>query len=400
MRFPRKRMTTRRLGLALVPLAVVALSFGRGSDPELCAPAPCPPEPASERGRRLLWSGGRELLPAALLHFEEALRREPSAPARWCDLAEAYAVGGLEDRASTCFRAAVGWGPAAPSTLLRAAQHFLSVERPDEALPLLGRVLDQTQAYNQQAFSLLDRSGVGAEEALAAVIPPQPVPLRIYYRHVLAERPEEAGLAFAWIRKAGLLDADLAADHVSGMLARGRYSEAGAAWRDWAGSPEPPGELLFNPSFERELHGGPLAWILRRHEHASVRRDSTVSAAGHSSLRVDFDGRANPNYEHVLQRTIVEPGAHRIAASMRARGLTSDQGLRLRVLDAEDSTRLDLRSQPLVGDVDWRRFERRFIVGPQTRLIEVRLERSISPRAGARLGGTVWLDDLSLRRLP
>jgi len=283
-------------------------------------------------------------------------------------------------------------------TLLRAAQHFLSVERPDEALPLLGRVLDHTQAYNEQAFSLLDRSGIGVAAALAVAIPPQPVPLRIYYRHILVERPEDADTAFAWIRDAGLLDADLASDHVSGMLARRRFSEAGSAWRDWAGSAEPPEELLFNPGFERELRGGPLAWIVRSHEHAGVSRDS-VSAAGHSSLRVDFDGRANPNYEHVLQRAIVEPGAHRISAAMRARRVTSE-GLRLRVLDAEDATRLDLRSQPLVGDVDWRRFERRFVVDPQTRLIEVRLERFASPRAGARLGGTVWLDDFALRRLP
>ena len=107
-----------------------------------------------------------------------------------------------------------------------------------------------------------------------------------------------------------------------------------------------------------------------------------------------------PYYEHVLQRAIVEPGAHRIGAAMRARGLTSDQGLRLRILDAESSARLDVRSQPLVGDVDWRRFERSFTIGRKTRLIEVRLERSASPREGSRLGGTVWLDDLSLRRLP
>jgi len=78
---------------------------------------------------------------------------------------------------------------------------------------------------------------------------------------------------------------------------------------------------------------------------AAAGRDGSVASAGRWSLRIGFEGRENLAYRHVAQRAFVKPGAHRFEAQVRASGITTDQGVGFRIVDAEDPRRLEVTTE-------------------------------------------------------
>ncbi len=86
----------------------------------------------------------------------------------------------------------------------------------------------------------------------------------------------------------------------------------------------------------------------------------------------------------------------RFRAAVRARGLTSDQGVGFRIYDAERPSRLDLRTKTVSGTCGWKTLAIRFAVPRQSRLLQVQLVRQPSTKFDNKLAGSVWIDDISL----
>jgi hypothetical protein len=125
-----------------------------------------------------------------------------------------------------------------------------------------------------------------------------------------------------------------------------------------------------------------------------------VSDTGAFSLRIAFEGSHNLDFQHVSQRLVARPGRVRLRARIRAAGITTDQGVGLRVLDVESASTLDFRSEPIRGTQPWTTYEESFVVPTCSRLLEIQLIRERSRQIDNKIGGVVWVDELTLTPLP
>src|SRR5207244_5027434 len=70
----------------------------------------------------------------------EAVRRDPAAPRRWCDLGEAMSKAGRLEQARNCFSTALALGPDIPPVVLIVAYFYYDVGESKRALAQASRV--------------------------------------------------------------------------------------------------------------------------------------------------------------------------------------------------------------------------------------------------------------------
>ena len=181
---------------------------------------------------------------------------------------------------------------------------------------------------------------------------------------------------------------------------------AGADWRDrvWkplrsAGAWEPPnnGDQVLDGGFEREPVNGGFGWRRRPAGGAAIELDSTSPRSGLSSLRIDFDGTTNINFNHWLQYVPVMPRTrYRFRAFLRTLEISTDNGIRFSVYDPGRARAVNLLTPNLTGTHPWTPQEAEFTTGPGTRLLVVVVRRLPSRKFNNKLSGTAWVDDVSL----
>src|SRR5206468_10934916 len=91
-------------------------------------------------------------------------------------------------------------------------------------------------------------------------------------------------------------------------------------------------------------------------------------------------------------------GAYRFEALVRTAGITTDEGVGLRVLDAQSSHKLLIETERLRGTTDWKKLGGKLIVDSPVRLVEIQVFRRPSWRFDSSIAGTVWIDQVSLKR--
>jgi len=95
-------------------------------------------------------------------------------------------------------------------------------------------------------------------------------------------------------------------------------------------------------------------------------------------------------------QTSVTPGPYRFRAFIRTEGLTTDQGIRFRVSDAEVPARLDVILGQFTGTKPWSDIEQELVIPPATRLLQVQVVRESLMRFDNKVAGTAWIDELRL----
>ena len=110
---------------------------------------------------------------------------------------------------------------------------------------------------------------------------------------------------------------------------------------------------LFNGNFEFEPTPSPFDWNLGHAQGVEVTRDCSTAGPGNCSLRISFAGTQNLDFAAASQLAFVQPGPYRLHASIRTEGLTTDQGIRFRICDAELPARLDVIFGQFKGTMPW-----------------------------------------------
>ena len=363
----------------------------------LCRYVVCEDEAAVEAAHQRLWSGE---LDGAVEWFRAALRRDAASPYRWCDLGEALLEADRREEARQCFGRAVELGGHSPPVLMRAANFHFRMGEGSRALPYTARVLAMLGDYDGIVFSSYSRMGISVEEALKQGLPEEKRAAQAFFRYVLGRGSlEETERVWKWMGERSLEDFRLADEYAGFLVGARQYERAAREWAAHGGSCRegyPEWNYVFNGSFECEPAGQTLDWRITPVAGAAAGRDGSVASAGRWSLRIDFEGRENLAYRHVAQRAFVKPGAYRFEAQVRASGITTDQGVGFRIVDAEDSRWLEVTTERVAGTTDWRKVEKRFTVGKQTGLVEVQVVREPSLKFDNKIGGTVWIDGVKL----
>jgi hypothetical protein len=120
-------------------------------------------------------------------------------------------------------------------------------------------------------------------------------------------------------------------------------------------------------------------------------------AEGSRALRIKFSGTRNLDYGHVYQYVAVQPNTrYRFSGAIRVKGVTTDSGPRFQVFDAFDMGKLFQSTESMVGTSGWSSQQIEFKTKSDTHLLIVRVARVPSGKLDNQIGGTAWIDRVSL----
>jgi tetratricopeptide (TPR) repeat protein len=356
----------------------------------------------AEQAYHELWAGNLGGQTGAVRQAQRALVSDMASSYRWCDLGEAFIEANDEGRAKYCLRRAIELGPKAPQILMRAANAYFRLGDSEAALNCSRRILAIVPVYDQVLFSTYGRMGIGVDQALAEGLPPNDsrVP-PVFLDYVLSQHSiEDARKVWAWALSKKTLTDDVADRYVAALADARRYQEALDSWESYLGprADRDAGNRLFNGGFERDPVGATFDWRIDAVRDVHVERDSKVAYAGRSALRIDFGGNENVAFRHVRQTVLMPPGAYRFEARVRAEGITTDQGLALRIHDAMFADRLRAQTHGVVGTTDWVLIGRDVTIPPPARLMTIEIARDPSEKFDSAIAGRAWVDNVRIVR--
>jgi len=144
---------------------------------------------------------------------------------------------------------------------------------------------------------------------------------------------------------------------------------------------------VFNGGFEQTPMNGGFDWQISSTLNEEARRVTTESRDGMGSLRIEFGGESNVNYQRVSHRLPVEPGqSYELTFWMRTDRISTDEGVYVEIEGQ--------RSEAPLGTTYWDEFTIPFTASSEMTTIRVR--RNPSRKLDNRLNGTVWLDEFEL----
>jgi tetratricopeptide (TPR) repeat protein len=340
-------------------------------------------------------------------HFRKAARLSPYNPQPWLDLGAALEFQGKTADAEACLRRADFMAPNLPAFQWAIGNFFLLHGNVDEAFRHFRIVLAGSSQYNQILFSTAWKASGDANKILEQLIPHQVGTEFAYLHHLLGQQLYTEARS-VWKRIAGSAETfppAQASEYIDRMIGAQRPSEAYEAWTDLrkkgliAATYEATSKnLLMNGAFEERVLNMGFDWRILPLEGVYAGLDQTTFHSASHSLFVQFPGKQNLRYRHVLQYVKVEPGrSYRLRGFMRSEGITTDCGPLLEVRDPYDTRALDAFTESLQGDsMGWIPVSVDFTTGPKTELIAVTVTRLPSRKLDNLIAGKVWVDDLSL----
>jgi hypothetical protein len=356
--------------------------------------------PLELRARQQMAGVGGDDVHEALVKFRQLLQRDPQNPFRWADLGEAFLEAGQKEEARECYGRVLALAPRSTPLLLRAANFYFQIGESKEALPITARILKLIPDYDSIIFSEYTRLVDHTEDVLQYGLPEDRRPVKSWLQYLMqAGRLDEAQRTWEWVARRGFDDDSTAGGYAGFLVQQGHPEVAVSTWAHHlgarAGDYRKP-NYLFNGTFEFDPTPSPFDWNFGHAQGAEVSRDCSTVGPGNCSLRISFAGTRNLDFAAASQLTLVLAGPHRFHASIRTEGLTTDQGIRFRICDAESPARMDVIFGQFTGTTTWSAVEQDLVVPPQTRLLRIQVIRQPSMRFDNKVSGTAWIDELRL----
>jgi len=344
-------------------------------------------------------------LTLAISYYQRAVSINPGSPFYWMDLAGAYETAGDIPQAEQAFRKTRDLYPISAEAAWRFGNFLLRQSRVPEAFQQIHDAVSIDPKLTALAVSRCWRSTQDIDQILKTVLPDEhdenwgaiqffvqarePAPAMAVWRRIAAHQP-----SFAVSDAFPLLDM---------LIETGHADDAQAVWKQAllaGGIPadaDSTGSLVWNGSFERDLLNGGFAWRIRPIEGAQMDWDEQAAHSGRRSLRVDFDGSANVDFQNVWQYVAVQPSTrYRFSAYFRAEDLSTDSGTRFEIRDVSRPGNPSRFTPNIVGTQPWAKADVDFATGPDTKLLQIVLRRTRSEKLGNKIRGTVWVDDAAL----
>lgn len=332
--------------------------------------------------------------------FREVLQRDPQNPYRWADLGEAFLDAGQKEEARKCYGEVLTLAPQSAPFLLRVANFYFQIGENDKALPITARIPTLIPDYDSIIFSEYTRLVDHLEEVLLYGLPEDRRAVKSWLHYLRQDgRLDDAQRTWDWVAQRGYDDDSTAGEYAGFLLQQGHPEAAVSAWAQHLGARAGDyrkSNYLFNGNFEFEPTPSPFDWSLGHAQGVEVARDCTTAWPRNCSLRIGFEGTRNLDFAAASQVAFVRSGPYRFHTSIRTEGLTTDQGIRFRICDAELPARMDIIFGQFTGTTPWSPVEQDLAVTPQTKLLRVQIIRQPSIKFDNKVGGTAWIDELKL----
>jgi tetratricopeptide (TPR) repeat protein len=366
----------------------------------LCQSLLCNNAPLVWRARDQLTGGKEENIQQAITIFRMVLQRDPQDPYRWADLGDAFLKAGQKEDARYCFGQVLVLAPHSAPFLQHVAKFHFQVGENQEALPITARILALIPDYDSVIFSEYIRVVDRAEDVLRFGLPEDRRAAKSWLQFLMqAGRLGDAQRTWDWVVGHGYTDNALAGEYVEFLIRQGHPDLAASAWTQHIGARAydyDKSTYLFNGDFESDPAQSPFDWNFARTEGVEVTRDCTTAWSGKCSLHISFAGTLNLGFAAASQLAFVRPGTYRFHAFIRTEALTTDQGIRFRVSDAEVPARLDALFGQSTGSCPWSEVEHNLFVPPGAKLLQIQVIRKPSMKFDNKVSGTAWIDALTL----
>ena len=337
--------------------------------------------------------------------FADAVRLGPQRAQNWAALGEALDFAGDSRGAEHAYERALELFPRSPAINWQFANFLIRAGDASAATAPLRLAISGDASLRAGAFDLAWRAEISREEILR-MIPARQEILSAYLDYLVATGRLDAA-PDAWrrlIASPERFDLDAAFRYFDALLHAQDVDAMTAIWADLARhDPDrihaqgDSANLIINGGFERPIANGGFDWRIVPMEGAEAAVDASAAHDGARSLAVHFDGTRNLDFGGVAECVAVEPDtAYRFTAYTRSEEITTDSGPRIAVYDAFDHAALWLETANLTGTTGWAEQHLDFRTGPKTRLLLVQVVRPPSRKLDNLIGGTMWLDDVSL----
>jgi tetratricopeptide (TPR) repeat protein len=341
----------------------------------------------------------------AVSYYQHALAINPYSAGMRLDLAEAYEDEGRIEEAASTYRAARSAYPISPEISWREGNYLLRQGKITSAYADFRRAVSGQPSLAASVVSRCWRANPDANPILTSVLPPTREAYLAALRFFVDEGQTDAAIA-AWqrLRAVGaglpLRDSFSLQDL---LIHAGRIQDARQIWeqaRALADTPEPPteqGSLVWDGGFETDFTQGGFGWRVQQLPHFQADFDKENKHSGVRALRIRFDGKANLDFSNVFQYVAVEPETtYHLSGWLRTNNISTDSGVRLLVYDPSDPARTSGMTSDLIGTEPWVHLELTLTTGRETHLLLLCVRRMPSTKLDNKLGGTAWVDDVTL----
>lgn len=348
--------------------------------------------------------------PEAVQAYLRAAALNPLDPAVWEGLGAVYLQLGEQEKAEAAMQAELIAMPHSPQAAWRLANFLLFQDRIPEALPYLKTAATYDRQLRFPTFEMAWKL-LPTPEAILHDVVPATTEARQDYLSFLIDRGKLLEAFPVWEQvqpNRTPVVLSLGYTYVDALAGAGFGDQAARLWGqllDMTGRAEakPEGEWLTNGDFEANLPNAGLDWRFAAGPGYTITLDHFISQRGSRSLRVDFDGGSNPDFLGMSQIVPVQPNTrYRFQGYIKTENISTDSGLFFWIssFQAPVTEQFTRATENRIGTSPWSLEQVEFRTGPQTRLLRLGLRRLLSKKLNNLLQGKVWVDNLSLTRLP
>lgn len=340
-------------------------------------------------------------------YFRRATNLDPHSADNWMDLAAAYEAGGDAAAAEAAYEKARRDYPISARVAWNYGNFLLRQGRTKEGLEEIHTSLLTDPTLTRTAIEDVWRFSPDVSLILHGVLPERAEAYWQALDFFAGMHDAQAGLA-SWeglMQHANWWPLELKRTFpfLDELIAEGREEDATGVWRQalnasrWQEEPPTGDSVIWNGGFEAPIAGGGLDWRIVSTPGALTRTDTSTVHSGEKSLRVGFTGGMNLDYAGVHELVPVQADtSYEFQAYMRTEDITTESGMCFEILDPRHPETEGFRTQALTGTKDWTAVRVTVKTSPETHFVDVRLRRLPSRLFDNKLGGTVWVDDVTL----
>lgn len=342
--------------------------------------------------------------------YRKALALNPVATEAWLDLGMAYELDGKTEEARAAYLQAKKSYPVSADVSWRYGSFLLREGRQAQAYAELRRAIEADPRRAAASFSRTYRVSPDIDQILNELLPPQPSAYVEMMNEALNENQLGAARA-VWDRLLTLHPRLKMMDFerlVAELLAAGEYDDARRVWNQGTTTMnlppllEPPGSVVWDPSFESNLNGHSFSWQFQPIvQGVSIAFDSTEKHSGSQSLRLAFDGKHNPSLEAACTLAVVQPSTtYRFSGWIMTKNVTTEYGVGFRIHSYGKSEAPAVNTKQIYGNNPFTMIEQTWTTGPDIGRAVICVTREASDDPGVRISGTAWVDDVNLLPQP
>jgi tetratricopeptide (TPR) repeat protein len=335
-------------------------------------------------------------------YLQKAIERNPLEQEYWLNLAKIFQKMGEEKKSGRALENATLVFPVGYQGRWIVGNLLLQGGDIEKALPHFSYILTH---YPNQSSSVYDVLGMAVEDPdfiLEKLIPKDAACLAQYLQYLYGNRDKKMVMK-VWNLKTSLgHKADLGEKlrHIEFLISEKELQEAFRLWK--TGLQEEgllassDGNLVTNGGFEREkMLGGGFDWRMSTVPGAKISFDHSTTVEGKHSLKIEFDGKENVDFQHIQQFVALKPSTnYLLKANVKTEGITTKSGLKIEIVGYGSA--LHKFSDSLTGDNDWKELSINFQTPPDAQGGVVRIRRASINNFDRFISGVAWIDNVRL----